>query len=98
MFDCGPTGRWFESAFCRSTLTFPPVVHDWVNKGLGTSMSSRVCATGHMKDPVRATYRKEDQYTKMTCNRKKSISTKTTFKRKYFPCVTAGGDFLMIPS
>ena len=29
---------------------FPPVVHDWVNKGLG--MSSRVCATGHIKDPV----------------------------------------------
>ena len=34
----------------RSTLAFPPVVHDWVNKGLG--MSSRVCATGHIKDPV----------------------------------------------
>ena len=29
---------------------FPTVVHDWVNKGLG--MSSRVCATGHIKDPV----------------------------------------------
>ena len=29
---------------------FPPVVHDWVNKGLG--MSSCVCATGHIKDPV----------------------------------------------
>ena len=27
----------------------PPVVHDWVIKGLG--MSSRVCATGHIKDP-----------------------------------------------
>ena len=27
-----------------------PVVHDWVNKGLG--MSSRVCATGHIKDLV----------------------------------------------
>ena len=29
---------------------FPPVVHDWVQKGLG--MSSRVCVTGHIKDPV----------------------------------------------
>ena len=48
--DCGPTGWWFEYALCRSTLTFPPVVHDWVNKGLG--ISSRVCATGHIKDPV----------------------------------------------
>ena len=27
-----------------------PVVHDWINKGLG--MSSRVCATGHIQDPV----------------------------------------------
>ena len=27
-----------------------PTGHDWVNKGLG--MSSRVCATGHIKDPV----------------------------------------------
>ena len=50
MFDCGPTGRQFESASCQSTLTFPPVVHDWVMKGIG--MSSRVCATGHIKDPV----------------------------------------------
>ena len=35
--------------YSRSTLTPPPpsVVHDWVNKGLG--MSSRVCATGHLK-------------------------------------------------
>ena len=30
--------------------TRPPVVHDWVNKGL--DMSNRVCATGHIKDPV----------------------------------------------
>ena len=29
---------------------FPPVLHDWVIKGLG--MSSLVYATGHMKDPV----------------------------------------------
>ena len=29
---------------------FPPVPHDWVIKGLG--MSSRVCANGHIKDPV----------------------------------------------
>ena len=51
MFDCGPTGQRFESALCRSTLAFPPVVHDWVNyNGLG--MSSRVCVTGHIKDPV----------------------------------------------
>ena len=27
-----------------------PVTHDWVIKGLG--MSSRVCATGHIQDPV----------------------------------------------
>ena len=33
-----------------TTLTFPPVVHDWVIKGLG--MSSRVCVTGHRKDPA----------------------------------------------
>ena len=50
MFDCGPTGRRFEAVLCRNTLTSPLVVHDWVNKGLG--MSSRVCATGHIKDPV----------------------------------------------
>ena len=50
VFDCGPIGRRFECALCRSTLTFPSVVHDWVNKGLG--MSSRACATGHIKDPV----------------------------------------------
>ena len=29
---------------------FPPVLRDWVIKGLG--MSSLVHATGHMKDPV----------------------------------------------
>ena len=29
---------------------FPPVVHDWVIKGLG--MSSHVCVTGYIKDPV----------------------------------------------
>ena len=29
---------------------FPPVLRDWVNKGLG--MSSLVYATGHIKDPV----------------------------------------------
>ena len=32
---------------------FPPVVHDWANKGPG--MSSHVYATGHIKHPV-ATY------------------------------------------
>ena len=31
-------------------LDFSPVAQDWVIKGLG--MSSRVCATGHVKDPV----------------------------------------------
>ena len=31
-------------------LDFPPVLHDWVFKGLG--MSSCVCVTGHIKDPV----------------------------------------------
>ena len=31
-------------------LDFPPGVHDWVIKALG--MSSRVCATGHITDPV----------------------------------------------
>ena len=42
-------------------MTFPPVVHDWVNNGLGMSshvcdwvikglgMSSCVCATGYIK-------------------------------------------------
>ena len=29
---------------------FPPVLRDWVIKGPG--MSSRACATGHIKDPV----------------------------------------------
>ena len=29
---------------------FPPVLRNWVNKGLG--MSSRVCETEHIKDPV----------------------------------------------
>ena len=29
---------------------FPPVLHDWVIKGLG--MSSLVYATGHIKDPL----------------------------------------------
>ena len=37
------------SAWCQSTLTFRPVIHDGVIKGLG--MSSRGCATGHI-DPV----------------------------------------------
>ena len=32
------------------THTFPPVLRDWVIKGLG--MSSLVYATGHIKDPV----------------------------------------------
>ena len=32
------------------SLTFPPVLRDWVIKGLG--MSSLVYATGHIKEPV----------------------------------------------
>ena len=32
------------------SLTFPPVLRDWVIKGLG--MSSLVYVTGHIKDPV----------------------------------------------
>ena len=46
MVNCGPspTGRRFESASCRSTLTFLSLVHFWLIKGLG--MSSRVCVTG----------------------------------------------------
>ena len=37
---------------------FPPVLRDWVIKGLG--MSSLVYATGHIKDPVPLIgYRKE---------------------------------------
>ena len=32
------------------SLTFPPVLRDWVIKGLG--MSSLIYATGHIKDPV----------------------------------------------
>ena len=32
------------------SLTFPPVLRDWVIKGFG--MSSLVYATGHIKDPV----------------------------------------------
>ena len=38
-------------AKAQSVFDFSPVIHDWVNKGLG--MPSRVCATGHyIKDPV----------------------------------------------
>ena len=50
VFDCRPIRRRFQSALCWSTLTFSPVVHGWANKGLG--MSSRVYATGHIKDHV----------------------------------------------
>ena len=32
---------------------FPPVVHDWVNKGFG--MSTYVCVTGNIKGPVALT-------------------------------------------
>ena len=50
VFAYGPTSRRFESALCRSTLTSPSVVIDWVNKVLG--MSSLFYATGHIKDPM----------------------------------------------
>ena len=33
-----------------NTSAFPPVPHDWVIKGRG--MSSHVCVTGHVKDPM----------------------------------------------
>ena len=33
-----------------NTSAFPPVLRDWVIKGLG--MSSHVYATGHIKDPM----------------------------------------------
>ena len=49
MFNCGPTGLRFESALPEH-FAFPPVVQDWVNKGLGISGS--VCAPGHTKDPM----------------------------------------------
>ena len=39
-----------KSANQRDTPAFPPVLRDWVIKGPG--MSSRACATGHMKDPM----------------------------------------------
>ena len=35
---------------CWSTLTPPPMVHDWVNKGFG--ISNCICATGHIKVPL----------------------------------------------
>ena len=33
-----------------NTSAFPPLLCDWVIKGL--SMYNRVCATGHVKDPM----------------------------------------------
>ena len=51
---CGLTGHQFASAPHLKTdhLAFPQVVHDWGMKGLGNGMSTRVCVTGHTKDPV----------------------------------------------
>ena len=40
----------FQVALETGHIDFPQVVHDCVIKGL--SMSNRVCATGHIKDPV----------------------------------------------
>ena len=39
-----------SSPTCGIISDFPPVLRDWVIKGLG--MSSLVYATGHIKDPV----------------------------------------------
>ena len=49
---CGLTDHRFASAsdLKLTTLTFPPVTHNWVIQGLG--MSSRFSVTGHIKDPV----------------------------------------------
>ena len=46
-FDCEPMCCRFESSL---NISVPPVLRDWVIKGLG--MYSRACATGHIKDPV----------------------------------------------
>ena len=51
----GVLGMWTDRPAVRiclvlEDLDFPTVVHDWVIKGLG--MPSRVCVTGHIKDPV----------------------------------------------
>ena len=48
LLDCGPTGWRLESLVPDHCP--PPQVHDWVHNGLG--MSSRVCATGHIQDPM----------------------------------------------
>ena len=47
-FDSGP--MCFGSSPTHGTSAFPPVLRDWVIKGLG--MSSLVYATGQIKDPV----------------------------------------------
>ena len=47
-FDCEPMYCRFQSS--RGRTRSPPVLRDWVIKGLG--MSSLVYATGHIKDPM----------------------------------------------
>ena len=52
VFDCGPIGR-LSNLPCAGALCPPPqwFMHGWINKGIGI-MSSRFCATGHLKYPV----------------------------------------------
>ena len=54
VFDCGPTGRPFESALCRSTLTFP---HDSMGKLRPWHVQLCLCDWAHNRS--RATFRKE---------------------------------------
>ena len=42
-----------------NTSAFPPVLHDWVIKGL--TKSSRVCAIGHIKNPVSLIEKRRDE-------------------------------------
>ena len=46
MFYCGLTGGGLN--LVPEHFDFPPVVHDWVNKGLGY-MSLPVCAAGQAR-------------------------------------------------
>ena len=49
-FDSVSMCSRFESHHGTEHFGSPPVLRDWVIKGLG--MSSRISATGHIKDPV----------------------------------------------
>ena len=51
--DCEPKGDRLESASHRklAALTFPSVVHDWMNKSVGTAVcreSIRLRLSGHI--------------------------------------------------